>query len=171
MADTQFTVSLFTPASDIVTPDYVNFDGLFGRKGNDTIYGDVPGVISDQKQNIDVLFGDLFDNSPQEYGTILAIQQGNPLAILNTDLPTAGADTFVVGDENQLDAEKGNMEKFILVVYVLGATLRFNATVRSPHSNKSPLPVAPPALSYMLAMTFLSRCFIFIQSSYKVHSI
>lgn len=96
-----FSASLYTPASDLVFGGDTNFEIIIGRKGNDTIYGDVPVANSSQGQNIDFLFGDLFDNSVQEYGTILAIGNGNPLAILGTDLPTAGADRFVLGDENQ----------------------------------------------------------------------
>lgn len=96
-----FSASLYTPASDLVFGGGTNFEIILGRKGNDTIYGDVPVANSSKGQNIDFLFGDLFDNSVEEYGTILAIGAGNPLAILDTDLPTAGSDRFVLGDEYQ----------------------------------------------------------------------
>lgn len=96
-----FSASLYTPASDLVFGGGTNFEIILGRKGNDTIYGDVPVANSSNGQNIDFLFGDLFDNSVEEYGTILAIGAGNPLAILDTTLPTAGSDRFVLGDEYQ----------------------------------------------------------------------
>ncbi|MBD2727337.1 SBBP repeat-containing protein [Nostoc sp. FACHB-892] len=101
MDDFQLKVALYTPASDILLGGFTNSEALFGRAGNDTIYSDIPDISKNQKQNIDFLFGDLFDNSPEEYGVILDIQQGNPLSILDKNIPSVGADTFVLGDEYQ----------------------------------------------------------------------
>jgi Beta-propeller repeat len=101
MADFKLNVALYTPASDVILGGLTNYEALFGRAGNDVIYSDAPDVSKNQKTNIDFLFGDLFDNSLEEYGVILDIQQGNPLSILQKDIPSVGADKFVLGDEYQ----------------------------------------------------------------------
>ena len=99
----QPTVTLATPASDLVIPTFQNFDAYFGRTGNDTIYPDAPVVNGTPGQNIDFLFGDAFDTTVQEYVALVlaGFNQGDPLAILDIGLPTAGADRFVLGDRNQ----------------------------------------------------------------------
>lgn len=99
-------VSLLTPASDLVTGDVgARFEAVFGRAGNDTIYAYDPGANNNQNQNIDFLFGDLFDNSPEEFEIILNIQNtqqgGNPLLILDRNIASVGIDRFVLGDELQ----------------------------------------------------------------------
>lgn len=97
-----FPIYLLTPASDLVQAGFSNFELVFGRAGNDTIYPDDP--INSRRQSVDVdfLFGDIFDNTPQEYEVILNIQnnqQGtNPLLILERDIPSVGQDRFVLGD-------------------------------------------------------------------------
>ncbi|MDZ8188316.1 MAG: SBBP repeat-containing protein [Nostoc sp. ChiSLP02] len=101
MATPKVISSLFTPASDLVFGGQVNFEAIFGRAGNDLIYSYDPDVDNTQSQNIDFLFGDLFDNSPEEFGVILNIQQGNLLAILDTNIPSVGKDKFILGDKNQ----------------------------------------------------------------------
>ncbi|RCJ29610.1 hypothetical protein A6770_21895 [Nostoc minutum NIES-26] len=100
--DPKFVVSLWTPGSDIVTGDpEANFEGIFGRAGNDVIYGYDPDASYTGSQDIDVLFGDIFDNSAQEFQTITDITQGNLLSILNNKIPSVGSDRFVLGDANQ----------------------------------------------------------------------
>lgn len=102
-------VSLLTPASDLVLGvDGVNFDLIFGRGGNDVFYSYDPIADANAKLNIDFLFGDLFDNSPEEFAVILQIAgdpnngiPGNPFAILNANIPSVGKDRFVLGDEFQ----------------------------------------------------------------------
>lgn len=101
MASSKVIASLYTPASDVVYGGGVNNEALFGRAGNDLIYSYDPGLDNNQNQNIDFLFGDLFDNSTAEYGIILNIQQGNPLGILDQDIPSVGSDKFILGDINQ----------------------------------------------------------------------
>ena len=93
---------LFTPGSDLATGGTTSeFEAIFGRRGNDRIYADAPGADVNQSRNIDFLFGDLFDNTVDEYTTILNIQGGNLLRILETGPPSVGEDTFVLGDGNQ----------------------------------------------------------------------
>lgn len=101
MADPQLIVSLFTPASDLVLTANSTFEALFGRAGNDTIYPDDPAVSRTQIQNIDFVFGDLFDNSTEEFEVIVNITQGNPLTVLQTGPPSVGADRIVLGDKYQ----------------------------------------------------------------------
>ncbi|MEH1904281.1 MAG: hypothetical protein V7L04_23455 [Nostoc sp.] len=106
MANQKIAISLLTPASDIVLGGGTNdSEALFGRAGNDTIYPDNPIASATQPTNVDYLFGDLFDNSPEEYEIILNIQNaqqgGNPFLILNRNIPSVGADRFVLGDTTQ----------------------------------------------------------------------
>ncbi|MEH2436116.1 MAG: SBBP repeat-containing protein [Nostoc sp.] len=106
MADEKIAVSLLTPASDIVLGGGTNdSEALFGRAGNDTIYPDNPIASATQATNVDYLFGDLFDNSAEEFEIILNIQNaqqgGNPFLILDRDIPSVGADRFVLGDTTQ----------------------------------------------------------------------
>ncbi|MDF5736293.1 MULTISPECIES: SBBP repeat-containing protein [unclassified Nostoc] len=106
MANQKIAISLLTPASDIVIGGGTNdSEALFGRAGNDTIYPDNPIASATQATNVDYLFGDLFDNSPEEYEIILNIQNaqqgGNPFLILNRNIPSVGADRFVLGDTTQ----------------------------------------------------------------------
>lgn len=102
--------ALLTPASDLVTGADTDkkFEAIAGRAGNDTIYSFDPGVDNNQKENVDFVFGDLFDNTPDEFEILLNIQAsqnetnpGNPLLILDKDIPSVGRDRFVLGDQNQ----------------------------------------------------------------------
>jgi hypothetical protein len=106
MADQTLAISLATPASDLVIGGGTNnSEALFGRAGNDTIYPDNPIASATQATNVDYLFGDIFDNSPEEYEITLNIQSaqqgGNPFLILNRNIPSVGADRFVLGDTTQ----------------------------------------------------------------------
>jgi MFS family permease len=100
-----FPVALLTPASDLVQGVSANFELLFARAGNDTIYSDDPVTSATQQQNIDFLFGDLFDNTPEEFEIVLNIQSagegGNPLLILDKNIPSVGEDRFVLGDPDR----------------------------------------------------------------------
>lgn len=97
-----YPVSLLSPASDLVQGGFANSEILFARAGNDTVYSDDPITSNTQTPNVDFLFGDLFDNSPEEYEIILNIQSiqqgGNPLLILDRNIPSVGKDRFVLGD-------------------------------------------------------------------------
>ncbi|NBD16528.1 MAG: hypothetical protein GVY04_10430 [Cyanobacteria bacterium] len=104
MDESNIIASLLTPASDLVTgSSSAKFEAIFARAGNDTIYGYDPGDSDTLEQNIDFLFGDIFDNSAEEFEIILNIQAanqgGNPLLILERDIPSVGADKFVLGEE------------------------------------------------------------------------
>ncbi|QFS50414.1 SBBP repeat-containing protein [Nostoc sphaeroides] len=106
MANNQLGISLLTPASDLVlAAGTTDSEALFARAGNDTIYPDNPVVSATQATNVDYLFGDIFDNSPEEYEIILNIQAaqqgGNPFLILDRNIPSVGADRFVLGDRTQ----------------------------------------------------------------------
>jgi Ca2+-binding RTX toxin-like protein len=108
MADPTFSFELFTPASDLVTGvDGVDFDLVFARGGNDVIYAYDPIAEANKSGiNIDILFGDLFDNTAAEYQVLLDIQgtdqkPGDLFAILNANIPSVGKDRFVLGDELQ----------------------------------------------------------------------
>jgi Beta-propeller repeat len=106
MANNQLGISLLTPASDLVLASgTTNSEALFARAGNDVIYPDNPVASATQATNVDYLFGDLFDNSPDEFEIILNIQNsqqgGNPFLILNKNIPSVGADRFVLGDRTQ----------------------------------------------------------------------
>ena len=101
MDEFDFPVALLTPASDLVTGSLsAEFEGVFGRAGNDTIYAYDPGTSNGKDQNIDFLFGDLFDNSQEEFEIILNLQDenGNLFLILERDIPSVGRDRFVIGD-------------------------------------------------------------------------
>ena len=105
MAD-ELAISLLTPASDLITGGGTNAsEALFARAGNDTIYSDNPIASATQATNVDYLFGDIFDNSPEEFEIILNIQAaqqgGNPFLILDRNIPSVGADRFVLGDRTQ----------------------------------------------------------------------
>ena len=96
-----FGVSLLTPASDLVFGSSgAEFEAIFGRSGNDTIYPFDPAADYPDT-NIDFLFGDLFDNSADEFSIIVGITEGQPLGILETPIPSVGRDRFVLGDETQ----------------------------------------------------------------------
>ncbi|MBW4615281.1 MAG: SBBP repeat-containing protein [Desmonostoc vinosum HA7617-LM4] len=102
----KFAISLLTPTSDLVTGGGTNASELlFARSGNDTIYPDNPIASATQATNVDYLFGDIFDNSAEEYEIILNIQNnqqgGNPLLILDRNIPSVGSDRFVLGDTTQ----------------------------------------------------------------------
>jgi hypothetical protein len=109
MDELTLNVALLTPASDLVTgADNVDLDLIFGRGGNDIFYSYDPIIDADRPFNIDVLFGDLFDNSPDEFNVIRAIVgdpengvPGNPFAILDANIPSVGKDRFILGDEFQ----------------------------------------------------------------------
>jgi hypothetical protein len=103
MDDFDFFVALLTPASDLVEGDTgETTQAIFARAGNDVIYGFDPNSNNNDNPKVDVLVGDLFDNSPEEFQIILDIQEGNPLAILDRGKPpSVGADRFVLGDEIQ----------------------------------------------------------------------
>lgn len=92
---------LFTPGSDVIFASPLNNAALFGRRGNDTFYGVVSDSSNSKSPKIDVWFGDIYDNSPEEYEIILNIEEGNPLLILERDIPSVGADRFILGDEYQ----------------------------------------------------------------------
>ena len=93
-------VQLATPASDITFPAFQNYEAIFGRAGNDTLYSDAPDGIITQRKNIDFVFGDIFDNTVQEYVAVVlaGFNTGDPLAVLDIGLPVVGADRFVLGD-------------------------------------------------------------------------
>lgn len=101
MDDFEFVVSLLTPASDLISGSGdAPIEGVFGRAGNDVIYAYDP-ESGNQQENIDILVGDLFDNSPEEFEVIVEIQEGNPLNILDKNIPSVGRDRFVIGDETE----------------------------------------------------------------------
>ncbi len=100
--DEQLSVELLTPGSDLVTGSpaaILNF--IFARAGSDVIYGYDPGSNDGKTPDIDFLFGDLFDNTADEFEIILELASGNSFAILDADIPSVGADKFVLGDELQ----------------------------------------------------------------------
>lgn len=99
-------IALLTPGSDLATGDPgARFEAVFGRAGNDTIYAYDAIANNNQNQNLDILFGDLFENSQAEFEIILNIQNtqqgGNPLLILERNIPSVGVDRFVLGDDIQ----------------------------------------------------------------------
>ena len=68
MDEFEISTALLTPASNLVNGDPgAKFEINFARAGNDTIYVFDPGSSNNQKENIDFLFGDIFDNSPEEF--------------------------------------------------------------------------------------------------------
>lgn len=100
--DETLNVSLLTPASDLISGvDGVELDVIFGRAGNDIFYGYDPILDANLDFNVDILVGDLFDNTAEEFAVTLEIANGNPLAILDADIPSVGKDRFVLGDEFQ----------------------------------------------------------------------
>ncbi|MEL6988759.1 MAG: SBBP repeat-containing protein, partial [Bacteroidota bacterium] len=103
MDDFDFFVALLTPASDLVEGSTgETTQAIFARAGNDVIYGFDPNTNNNGNPKVDVLVGDLFDNSPEEFQIIVDIQEGDPLAILNRGKPpSVGSDRFVLGDEIQ----------------------------------------------------------------------
>ncbi|MBW4563656.1 MAG: SBBP repeat-containing protein [Mojavia pulchra JT2-VF2] len=123
MDEFKLSVSLLTPASDLVTGDPGGkFEAVFGRAGNDNIYAYDPYTSSNPQQNIDFLFGDIFDNSVEEYEIILNIQAnqqgGNPLLILQRNIPSVGKDKFILGDINQpyyTDSSFLGLDKFAVL--------------------------------------------------------
>ena len=103
MDEFEVLTSLFTPGSDLVLGDIINAEAEsnFGRAGNDMLRTYSPQAINAQGQNIDFLFGDIFDNSQEEIDIIFGIQDGsNPLGILDIGPPSVGADRFILGDVN-----------------------------------------------------------------------
>ena len=101
MDEFEVFASLLTPASDLVRGEVTPAEAAFGRGGNDYLQVYNPQASNLQSQNIDYLFGDLFDNTEEELAILFGIQDGtNPLGILETGPPSIGADTFVLGDIN-----------------------------------------------------------------------
>jgi hypothetical protein len=101
----ELAVSLFSPVSELITGQASErFEAVFSRRGNDTLYAFAPGTRS-PNQNIDILFGDIFDNSQEEFDIILNIQNnqrgGNPLLILERNIPSLGQDRYILGDTTQ----------------------------------------------------------------------
>ena len=62
MDEFEVLTSLYTPGSDLALGDVTNADAeaTFGRAGNDLLRTYSPQAAS-QRQNVDYLFGDLFD--------------------------------------------------------------------------------------------------------------
>ncbi|MEL6603418.1 MAG: SBBP repeat-containing protein [Cyanobacteria bacterium J06614_10] len=90
--------SLLTPASDLVGgSSNAEFEVIFGRAGNDVLYPFDP-TDDYPDTNIDFLFGDLFDNSAEEFEVIVDITNNNLFSILDRDIPSVGRDRFVLGD-------------------------------------------------------------------------
>ena len=104
MDEFEVLTSLYTPVSDLALGDVTNADAeaIFGRAGNDGLRVYSPQAINNaQSQNVDYLFGDIFDNSAEEIRVFQNIQDGsNPLGILNIGPPSVGADEFILGDVN-----------------------------------------------------------------------
>ncbi|NBD16529.1 MAG: hypothetical protein GVY04_10435 [Cyanobacteria bacterium] len=93
------SVALLTPASDPVFGDpNAIIDLIFARAGSDAINGYDPGSNDGTRVDIDFLIGDLFDNTPEEFELILTIASGNTFAILDADIPSVGADRYVLGE-------------------------------------------------------------------------
>jgi hypothetical protein len=95
-------VALFTPVSDLASADpNARLEATFARRGNDTIYAFSRGSTP-PSQNIDILFGDIFDNNLEEFEIITNIQNtrqgGNPFLILERNIPSVGRDKHVLGD-------------------------------------------------------------------------
>ncbi len=101
MDELTFSIGLLTPASDLITGAGPGISLFFGRAGNDIFYNYDPIEDANEGINIDILFGDLFDNTADEFDLIRAIAAGNPLAILDANIPSVGEDRFVLGDEFQ----------------------------------------------------------------------
>ena len=101
MEELTLNVSLLSPVSDLIAGASTLIDLIFGRAGNDVFYPFDPLRDSDAGVNIDILFGDTFDNTPEEFELTLALASGDPFAILNFDIPSIGSDRFVLGDEFQ----------------------------------------------------------------------
>ena len=103
MDEFEVLTSLYTPGSDLALGDVTNADAeaTFGRAGNDLLRTYSPQAINAQGQNVDYLFGDIFDNSAEEIQVFQDIQNGiNPVGILDIGPPSVGADVFVLGDVN-----------------------------------------------------------------------
>ncbi|NJM98959.1 MAG: hypothetical protein HC800_19015 [Phormidesmis sp. RL_2_1] len=94
-----FSVSLLTPASDLVGgSSSAEFEIIFARAGNDVLFPFDPAVTYPEI-NIDFMFGDIFDNSADEFEVVLGLTQDLPLGILEKNIPSVGRDRFVLGDE------------------------------------------------------------------------
>ena len=103
MDEFEVLTSLYTPTSDLALGDVTNADAeaTFGRAGDDILRTYSPVAISAQEQNVDYLFGDIFDNSAEELEVFFNIQNGsNPLGILDIGPPSVGEDLFILGDVN-----------------------------------------------------------------------
>ncbi|MGA7932619.1 MAG: hypothetical protein WCA35_03490, partial [Kovacikia sp.] len=107
-SSTSLSVSLLTPASDLITSaDGVDLNLIFGRGGSNIYYPYDPITAPKQTTKIDIIFGSLFDNGPDEFSVIQQIEAGNNFAILNTTLDPKnyiiprGKNTFVLGDAFQ----------------------------------------------------------------------
>ena len=103
MDEFEVMTSLYTPGSDLALGDVTNADAeaSFGRAGNDILRTYSPQAINAQDQNVDYLFGDIFDNSFEELEVFFNIQNAsNPLGILDIGPPSVGADRFILGDVN-----------------------------------------------------------------------
>jgi Beta-propeller repeat len=100
MDEFEVIASLITPGSDLAIGEPgAPFEAVFARRGNDLLYVDSPVATRNQDINIDFLFGDLFDNSPEEFEIILNFQnRGNPLLILERNIASVGRDIHVLGD-------------------------------------------------------------------------
>jgi hypothetical protein len=104
MNEPQTTTALLSPVSD------VSFGGpgaplslLFGRNGGDIFQGFDPATANDDriKPDTDLLLGDFFDNTSEEFLTVLAIQ-GNLGLVLPPGSPVPPPDTFAILNPNTL---------------------------------------------------------------------
>ncbi|EDX85410.1 hypothetical protein S7335_3111 [Synechococcus sp. PCC 7335] len=87
------------PASNLL-PGGEEFQIVLGRAGNDTLNVYDPTSEAPDTPNVDLLIGDLFDNTPEEFNVFSQILAGNLFAILAADIPSVGADRFVLGNES-----------------------------------------------------------------------
>lgn len=88
MDDFDFVVSLLAPASDLVSRTAgAGLKATFARAGNNVIHTYSSEIASNRQQNVDVLVGDLFDNSLEEFEVIVGIQEDDPLITLDRNIP------------------------------------------------------------------------------------
>jgi Domain of unknown function (DUF4114)/Beta-propeller repeat len=102
--DALFTT--LTPASDLVFAGFGDYQLVFGRLGNDTLYPFDPDLNPSAKApiNIDMFFGDSEVIKTFLFQDFLNILGGNP--------PAGGADTFVLGDWKKAYYQKSGYNDF-----------------------------------------------------------
>jgi Ca2+-binding RTX toxin-like protein len=101
--------AVLTPATDLVAAAEEEVVAIFGRQGNDTLYGFVqPSTPTTPQLDLDIFFGDTEIDFNSIFQDFLATLAGNP--------PTGGVDRHALGDREKTFFTNNGYEDFGLIL-------------------------------------------------------